>query len=238
LSKINVMCDIDGCIVPPRGDFWDFAGLMKLAELLTTQPIRFSLCSGRPAAFAECLSRQLMIDSYCICENGSVLMHPHKKIAIKHPLIPKSFFSQRQDIEKELRKLQTEYPLFVEFGKEVMFSVNTQDKSLLEEIYRLISDSLRGAEIDILNSGRSIEIIPKGVGKGEGLMYWAELEKVSVDSILAIGDADNDLSILQTAGTSGAPANCTPNVRQEVDLVSDKPMVQGVIDLIQRFRAR
>ena len=234
MRKIAIICDIDGCIVPERGKSWDYQTLEQLIQAIKADHICFGLSSGRPAGFQECLARQMQLTDYCICENGSILMHPMKKIAVPHPDIPKEYLKERPNIREKLNQLCEKFPAVIEFGKEIMFSVNAADKSLLTEIMDAATEILDGVDVDIMNSGRSIEIIPKGITKAEGLAYWAELQGVTVDSICAIGDGDNDLSILSAAGTAAAPSNCSEGVRNVVDYVSESPMVKGILDIVNK----
>lgn len=233
MSK-RVICDIDGCLIPERGKMWDFAALAKVAEIVQSGKVTLSLCSGRPPAFQEALARMLMIDSYCICENGALLMHPISKKMLVHPDISPDFMRERPAILQRLHELVNDIPAVVEFGKEVLISVNPPDKNNLVPLMNEIEKALHGAPMQLFNSSRSIEVMPRGVSKKAGLAFWAEVEGVPISEVTSIGDADNDLDILETAGTAAAPANCTPRVRETVDYVSDQAMVQGVYDIIRK----
>lgn len=227
----NIICDVDGCLVPPRGEMWDHIALGRLAELVSKRLFRFTLCSGRPATFMEALARQLVITSYLICENGSLLFHPMTKKSFPHPGVSLQFLQDRPDILRWLDELTTGTSTIIEVGKEIMISVNPPDKSKLADLCTTITKQLRGMDVEVVNSTRSIEVIPIGVNKAAGLEFWAELEKVNVENTLSIGDADNDLEILKKAGLAAAPANCTKRVRDTVDYISQSSMIKGVIDI-------
>ncbi len=231
MNKPRIICDVDGCLVPGRGDAWDFRGLEQLAIDIQQNKFGFALCSGRPATFIEALARQLMINQYCICENGALLFHPLTKKGIIHPAVPKEFVKERPQIQKVLEDLIAETNVVIELGKDIMFSVNAADKSMLDELCGKIQAKLKNAPVVVVNSSRSIEVIPPGVNKAAGMHFWAEMEQVELADILSIGDADNDLEILEAAKTAAAPANCTEAVRATVDYVSDQVMVQGILDI-------
>ena len=230
-SKPRIICDVDGCLVPGRGSAWDFSGFSQLAKDIGTEEFGFTLCSGRPATFLEALARQLMINQYCICENGALLFHPLSKKGIIHPAVPKEFLQERARIQGVLEKLIAGTDVVIELGKDIMFSVNSSDKTMLEDLCTTIKEELRNAPVVVVNSSRSIEVLPHGVNKAAGLRFWAEIEQVDFSQILSIGDADNDLEILQAASTAAAPSNCTEMVRKTVDYVSNQPMIQGVLDI-------
>lgn len=211
---------------------WDFASLQRVAVANREGNVSLTLCSGRPAGFLEALARQLMITTHCICENGSMLMHPLTKRTILHPDIPHDYLRQRQEIVRLLQQYVAGTPTVIEFGKEVMISVNSPDKSLLDDLFAAVEQQLQGAPVQLMNSGRSIEVVPVGVTKAAGLHFWAEVERVPIAEVISIGDADNDLDILRAAGRAAAPANCTPGVRAVVDYVAPEPMVRGVLDIL------
>jgi len=231
-----VICDVDGCLVPPRGESWDFAGLGRIAEMSGKNQVKLALCSGRPPAFQEALARALLISSYCICENGALLMHPLTKHLIVHPNVPRKFLTERPNIIAEIQKLVAGTSTVVEFGKEVLISVNPPNKEELPHLLQAVKDILHGLPVALFNSGRSVEVVPKGVTKDAGLALWSEIEGIPVSLVTSIGDADNDLDILGAAGTAAAPANCTPAVRNIVDYVSPYPMVEGVLDILSQVQ--
>jgi HAD superfamily hydrolase (TIGR01484 family) len=214
---------------------WDFSNLQKVAEFNRDGMLRIAFCSGRPPAFQEALARQLLVASYCICENGALLMHPLTKDLILHPDVPKEFLRKRPEILATLHEMVEGTDIVVEFGKEVLISVNPPDKKDLPDLVEAVGKTLEGLPIQIFNSGRSVEVVPHGVTKDAGLALWAEIEKVPVEEVTSIGDADNDLDILKAAGKAAAPANCTPAVRSIVGYVSEYPMVAGVVDILSKI---
>ncbi|HHT35958.1 MAG: HAD-IIB family hydrolase [Candidatus Wallacebacter cryptica] len=228
---VSILCDVDGCLVPGRGEMWDFAGLSELAERNHSREFTFALCSSRPAPFLEAVARQLLISDYCICENGALLYHPLTKEAILNPIIPQDFFKEQENIHRILEEIIGGKEIVVEVGKSYTFSVNTINPELLPEIEPVIEERLAEAPIDISKSSRSIEIVPRGINKAEGVQFWCEITNTDPDRVLAIGDTDNDLPMFSAAARSAAPANCSELVRSSVDYVSEYPMVRGVLDI-------
>ena len=56
------------------------------------------------------------------------------------------------------------------------------------------------------------------MSKGEGLKKLAELLGVTIPETMALGDAENDLSILKEAGLSVAMGNAVPAVKELCDV--------------------
>ena len=65
----------------------------------------------------------------------------------------------------------------------------------------------------------SIEISPLGVSKGLGLKKLCEHLGISIEESIAVGDADNDMEILKTAGLSVAMGNAAPYVKEVCDVI-------------------
>ncbi|HHT72132.1 MAG TPA: HAD family phosphatase [Firmicutes bacterium] len=233
----HIICDVDGCLVPPRGHKWDFKSLAILADQISKQEFIFTLCSGRPATFMEALARQLTITSPMICENGSLLFDPQTKRGIVHPNIPQEFMKERGNIHRAIEELIAGTDAVIELGKDVMFSVNSTNPGQFGDLMPRIQEALQGAPVNIQFSGRSIEVIPRGVTKAQGLAFWAETMGVQISDTVSIGDADNDLEILRAAGHAAAPANCTPNVQAIAEYISPYPMVEGVLDIVAHYTA-
>lgn len=68
--------------------------------------------------------------------------------------------------------------------------------------------------------GTTGELVPVGVDKGTGLKRVAGALGVPVADTVALGDSDNDLEMLRTAGVGVAMGGSAPHVRSAADLVT------------------
>lgn len=80
-----------------------------------------------------------------------------------------------------------------------------------------------------------LEASPKNISKGSGLRELCESLNISVDECVAIGDAPNDLEILQTAGVAVAMGNAFPEIKKIADFVTDDNDNDGVLRAIEEF---
>ena len=75
-----------------------------------------------------------------------------------------------------------------------------------------------GERVDVTRSAdRLIEIVPKGISKASALKSLAGKLGISIAETMAIGDAYNDLPMLQAAGKSIAMSNAFPEVKEVTD---------------------
>lgn len=61
---------------------------------------------------------------------------------------------------------------------------------------KLCHQFLKNIDIAKVDVGMPIELSPKGISKASGLMKLCQILKISMNEIIAVGDSDNDLDIL------------------------------------------
>jgi phosphoglycolate phosphatase (TIGR01487 family) len=89
-----------------------------------------------------------------------------------------------------------------------------------------------GLDCQIVRNRGALMVLPAGVSKGTGLRAALADIGISPHNALAIGDAENDLALLQAAEVGAAVANAVPSLRAHADLVLDEPDGQGVAALL------
>ena len=63
------------------------------------------------------------------------------------------------------------------------------------------------------------ELLPKGASKGDLALRIANLLGISHDRVFAVGDNENDISMIKAAKVGFAVANATPNAKAAADVV-------------------
>lgn len=101
----------------------------------------------------------------------------------------------------------------------------------LEEVRRL-----GGGQIQIARSKEKlIEITADDVHKGKALLWLAEFMGLSAAEVLAIGDSDNDRTMLEAAGIGVAVANASLEVKRAADYQTLSNQEHGVAQAIKDF---
>ena len=85
------------------------------------------------------------------------------------------------------------------------------------------------------SSSTNIEIMPQGIDKGIGVKNLAGYLSIPLAAVMAIGDQDNDLPMLQTAGLSVAMGNATPEIKAMADVITLSNADDGVAAAIERY---
>ena len=82
-----------------------------------------------------------------------------------------------------------------------------------------------------------LEIIHRGVDKATALLALGEQLGIAPSEMIAIGDMDNDVAMLQMAAFGIAMGNAPVNVQAEADWVTDTNNRDGVAVAIERLKA-
>lgn len=80
-----------------------------------------------------------------------------------------------------------------------------------------------------------LEILPKTVDKGKGLHLLSEVLSIPVEDMMAIGDQENDLAMVQEAGMGIAMGNATQLVKEAAQFVTKTNDAHGVGYAIEKY---
>ena len=81
----------------------------------------------------------------------------------------------------------------------------------------------------------NMEINAAGVDKGTGLMALAELLKLPVSSLMAMGDGGNDIGMIRAAGLGVAMGNAFPEVKAAANHITASNNEDGAALAIETF---
>ena len=80
-------------------------------------------------------------------------------------------------------------------------------------------------------------VLPGGVSKSTGLQHALEELGLGLEMTCAVGDAENDLALLGSAGCGVAVANALESVKSRADIVTQAANGHGVQELCQALVA-
>jgi len=89
----------------------------------------------------------------------------------------------------------------------------------------------------LLQAGVSdmIEVLPPGASKGAMLKQVLKELGIPLDATLAIGDAENDVEMVQLAGVGIAMGNASAHLKEVADATVATNNQDGVAEAIERF---
>jgi Cof subfamily protein (haloacid dehalogenase superfamily) len=104
------------------------------------------------------------------------------------------------------------------------------------KITKIRHELSRMTELEIASSGAdNIELNCKGTSKGKGVELVAQYYHLKKDEIIAIGDNENDLSMIEYAGLGVAMGNALDIVKTRADYITDTNDNDGVAKVIDKF---
>ena len=86
-------------------------------------------------------------------------------------------------------------------------------------------------------NGTTLEIAPEGVDKGQSLRFLAEHLGLTPDEVMAFGDGQNDVPMLEYAGAGYAMANACPQALACTPRVAPPNTEDGVAQVIEGYIA-
>lgn len=154
-----------------------------------------------------------------IAENGALLFWPR---------LQRSQLLTERCPPALLRELQRRGVTPHTVGK-VIVSVKPPDDKVLEETLR----SQLGWQV--IHNREEVMALPKGIDKSTGLRCALKRLGLTRRQAVGIGDAQNDLVLLQTCGLGIAVATAVESLRREADIVTAGGCGAGVVEAIDHL---
>ncbi|HBF37895.1 MAG TPA: Cof-type HAD-IIB family hydrolase [Firmicutes bacterium] len=105
-----------------------------------------------------------------------------------------------------------------------------------EKLAKIRNELSRIAELEVVSSAsNNIEVNYKGTSKGKGVEILARHYGIPREEIIAIGDNENDLSMIEYAGLGVAMGNALDFVKEKADYITDTNDNDGVAKVIDKF---
>lgn len=150
-----------------------------------------------------------------VAENGAVLHTQEGSQVLAQPIDP------------ALADALARRGVQVDRGQVLLGCSATHDHLVLEEVRRL------GADYQLTRNRGALMIVPAGVTKGTGLDAALDNLGLSRHSTIAIGDAENDHTMLSRCEIGVAVANAVESLKRRADIVTLAPDGKGVIEILR-----
>jgi hydroxymethylpyrimidine pyrophosphatase-like HAD family hydrolase len=178
------------------------------------------LVTGRELPSLRDVFSHLHLFDWIVAENGALLYHP--ETGEERLLCP----APSAELVASLRKQGV--PLSV--GRCIVATVRPpHDVAVLLAIQQL------NLSLQVIFNKESVMILPRGINKTTGLSAVLSDLGLSSQSVVGIGDAENDHEFLGFCGCSVAVANALPALKQRADVVTGGSYGAGVIEVINRL---
>lgn len=134
-------------------------------------------------------------------------------------------------VSGKLKRIPTKESLNTDFYKILLMG----DEEQLNEFETFIPQEWRDEFYVVRSQKYLVEVLTKGVNKAFGLEKLAQKLNILPSEIAAIGDAANDIEMLEYAGLAIAMGNASEEVKSISDIVTDTNENNGVIKAIDQL---
>ena len=134
-------------------------------------------------------------------------------------------------VSGKLKRIPTKESLNTDFYKILLMG----DEEQLNEFETYIPEEWRDEFYVVRSQKYLVEVLKKGVNKAFGLEKLAKELNIQPSEIAAIGDAANDIEMLEYAGLAIAMGNASEEVKAIADIVTDTNENNGVIKAIDNL---
>ena len=105
-----------------------------------------------------------------------------------------------------------------------------------KKLYKLREELKSVKNINTCSSwSNNVEVMQKGVSKGNSLKYLCERLDISREDVIAIGDNENDLSMIDFAGLGVSMGNGGEKVKSIADVITSTNDDDGVAKIIEKY---
>jgi hypothetical protein len=211
-----IASDYDGTLAQDgRVDRDTLAGLKRARE----SGRKLILVTGRELPSLRSVFSSLDLFDWIVAENGALIHNPGT--GDERLLCP----AVSGELVANLR--QQGVPLSV--GNCIVATVKPHDGAALRAIREL------NLGLQVIFNNESAMVLPRGTNKSTGLSAALSELGISSESVVGIGDAENDHDLLSLCGCSVAVANAIPALKQRADVVTGGSYGAGVLEIIQRL---
>lgn len=123
-----------------------------------------------------------------------------------------------KEIDRSINKVSIAY------HADVMAQVSAQAKKDLKDSYWLG-----------LTTPKWLELMPLGITKGSGLQALTELLHIPMANVMAFGDGENDIEMLQAAGIGIAMENAMDEVKAAADDITAGNNNDGIAAALRKY---
>jgi len=188
-------------------------------ERLRSSGRRVVLVTGRHLPDLCNIFPRLELFDRVIVENGGLLYRPQTRE--QKPLCP----PPNERFVSLLRERNVPFAV----GRTIVATWQPHDTAVLAAIRDL------GLDLQVIFNKGSVMVLPSGINKGTGLQEALDELGVSYHNVVSVGDAENDLSFMRLSACSVAVGNALPSLKENADVVIDKPRGEGVTALIDQL---
>ena len=215
--------------------------MMRFAEELQLDRFQSYIISFNGAVITDMSSQQAIFERSLTKEE----VHSLHDFSLKHSVhiitySEKGIISETEseliDIERDLTGLP--HHLVPSFKEEVSGNavkcILLDDPKRLKQVEQVLKEQRKDLSVAI-SKPFFLEVMPQGIDKAASIDVLAKQLGIDQSQVIAVGNAGNDLSMIEYAGLGVWVDNVTPELRPKADFIVSSNMDDGVAEVVERF---
>ena len=235
----NIMVDLpdikefDMLVFDVDGTLLDFQGfhdeLVYLARKVDSEIMTISLASGRTLPNITPIKQSLGISGFIVAENGGIIWDSDQG----RDIVSLSDGLRAKEAAKWLStKIDNLDPRGIESNLWRTTEWCLKETQHWEEIRDILAQS-EWKDLDVVSTGFAVHIADPSINKRKGLEIALEQRKIDPRRIIACGDADNDVPMVNLAGLAVAVNDESGEVKNSADIITNKRGKNGAVELLK-----
>ena len=110
------------------------------------------------------------------------------------------------------------------------------DHNKLEAFREAFADWSEGKVNIFFSCYEFLEFVPMGISKGSAIRFLADHLNIPIENTIAVGDAENDIPMIEAAGLGVVMKNASNDIKKYADYVTELDNNQGGVgEVIRKF---
>lgn len=257
-----VAIDLDGTLIGP--DLHVLPRDREAIERAREAGVRVTIATGRGFPVTRNYARDLDLATPVICYQGGLIKDPNSGEVLYEATLPADTYveavqlAQEEDLDfhvyvgdtvylAEMRRSRAFYDrwfalpfrqiddLIADIDDPPIKFLITAEEDKADEVEKTWKAHFDGRLQIVRSHPLFVEGTSLGVSKGSALARLAAHLGIAREAVIAVGDNDNDRSMIRWAGLGVAMAGAPPDLQADADYVAPAQSGAGVADVIERF---
>jgi phosphoglycolate phosphatase (TIGR01487 family) len=218
-----VATDVDGTLTSKTHGI--STGAIQTIRDIEARGIPVILASARPYPILNILREYVGTSGAIVCENGGHVDYggESRKLGDNEECL---------EVYHRLREAHGDCVQDAWTNRYNMVDLAIQRTIDRDEVLAVLSEF---PALRLIDSGFFYHVLARDVDKGKGLRAASEMMGIETSEIVAIGDSEVDLELLQEAGYGVAVGDASDELKEIADLVTEKRNGDGFCEAIERL---
>ena len=218
-----IATDMDGTFLDDKGSY-DKERFNQILDAMAARDMHFVVASGNSMSRLKSMFAETFDRLHFVAENGGQVVSYGKLLCQE--------FMASNDVENLLSYFNYDLLDRPTIFIKITMLLSPEEANRVSQAFNRDFD---GNLVAVPSGFGAIDFIQKGMHKAWGLKQLLNHWDLSENNVMAFGDGDNDLELLQMAGRSYAMENASPAILQVADQIAPHHKDQGVLTVLEDY---